>query len=165
MKFLTEICPRCRSCICCEKIEPPFFTQYDIDHIEQKTALCEKDFVVRKKHKDGEIKLLKRKSSGECLFFDTDKKKCKIYDFRPLDCQLFPLDIYEEKGKYFWICYNVCKLGRVSSGRIQEMVRNAESRILPWLKNYVEEYADQPMNIFSESKSNWRIIAKISWKE
>lgn len=33
-----------------------------------------------------------------CIFFDTNSKKCQIYDLRPLQCKTFPFwDYYKDK--------------------------------------------------------------------
>jgi hypothetical protein len=34
--------------------------------------------------------------------------KCHAYASRPLDCRLFPLDIIEENGKYYWCIFTIC---------------------------------------------------------
>lgn len=42
-----------------------------------------------------------------CTFLDK-QGKCKIYDIRPLDCRLFPLDIIEQDGEYYWCVFTTC---------------------------------------------------------
>lgn len=42
-----------------------------------------------------------------CTFLDT-QGRCKIYDIRPLDCRLFPLDIIEKDGEYYWCVFTTC---------------------------------------------------------
>ena len=34
---------------------------------------------------------------------------CSIYPDRPLDCRLFPLDIVEHKGEYWWCIFLNCR--------------------------------------------------------
>ncbi|MBT4049504.1 MAG: hypothetical protein HOB18_08195 [Nitrospina sp.] len=42
-----------------------------------------------------------------CYFFQGGK--CTVYDRRPIDCRLFPLDIIEKEGRLIWIAYkNLC---------------------------------------------------------
>lgn len=36
------------------------------------------------------------------------KDRCCAYKYRPLDCRLFPLDLIEEKGKYWWGVFTIC---------------------------------------------------------
>lgn len=42
----------------------------------------------------------------KCKF--VNECKCNIYSKRPLDCRLFPLDIIEEDGKFYWCIFTVC---------------------------------------------------------
>ncbi|MGA9998012.1 MAG: YkgJ family cysteine cluster protein [Pyrinomonadaceae bacterium] len=44
---------------------------------------------------------------NRCVFLD-QKGKCSIYAQRPLDCRLFPLDIIEEDGEYYWCVFTTC---------------------------------------------------------
>ena len=34
--------------------------------------------------------------------------RCEVYQDRPLDCRLFPLDIIEDGGKYWWCIFTTC---------------------------------------------------------
>lgn len=43
-----------------------------------------------------------------CAFLERRTGKCRIYDIRPLDCRLFPLDIVEEGGEYYWCVFTTC---------------------------------------------------------
>ncbi|HEX8737695.1 MAG TPA: YkgJ family cysteine cluster protein [Pyrinomonadaceae bacterium] len=45
---------------------------------------------------------------NRCAFLDRQTGKCRIYDARPLDCRLFPLDIIEEDGEYYWCVFTTC---------------------------------------------------------
>lgn len=36
-----------------------------------------------------------RNQSGHCVFFNKKTKKCKVYEFRPMGCRLYPI-IYDE---------------------------------------------------------------------
>ena len=33
---------------------------------------------------------------GRCVFYDPDSRKCRIYEYRPLTCRLYPI-VYEDK--------------------------------------------------------------------
>ncbi len=45
-------------------------------------------YSLKERYKDGEF---------ECVFFDTQKKNCSIYDHRPLQCRTFPFWDYFKK--------------------------------------------------------------------
>ena len=36
------------------------------------------------------------------------EKRCQLYENRPLDCRLFPLDIIEDEGEYWWCMFTTC---------------------------------------------------------
>lgn len=42
---------------------------------------------------------------GGCVFHD-EVTGCKIYNARPFDCRIFPLDIMADGGRYYWIAYS-----------------------------------------------------------
>ncbi len=41
-----------------------------------------------------------------CKYAKCDR--CHLYEERPLDCRLFPLDIIEEEGQYWWCIFITC---------------------------------------------------------
>ncbi len=59
--------------------------------------------------KNGSQYVLKIKKSGYCFFFYEQKKTCKIYNNRPSDCRIFPLDSFahnQRKGVWLiWDCF------------------------------------------------------------
>ena len=34
---------------------------------------------------------------GYCVFFDKEKKSCKIYEYRPIGCRLYPLQLVDNE--------------------------------------------------------------------
>ena len=62
----------------------------------------------------------------------------KIYEDRPIDCRLFPVDIREERdGTLVWIVYTrLCPAGFDRTG----LLEHAE-RLLPALQGHAREYA------------------------
>jgi uncharacterized cysteine cluster protein YcgN (CxxCxxCC family) len=79
---------------------------------------------------------LRLKDDGSCIFFDDKLGRCGVYDYRPLDCRLFPLDITLIDGQYHWICYD-CGFREVD----EDTVGFAEKTLLPELMPYVSAYA------------------------
>lgn len=148
----SEICEACVPKCCTTEV---FLTQYDINRITKKTGLYEGYFVTKKRGHKQFINLMLMKD-GSCLFFDRVTKKCKIYDCRPLDCQLFPLDIDIQNGTYFWIFYIHCDYKNVP---VQKALRFAKSEILPLLEADIEEYAEFEMKLYNQKK--WFKIAKV----
>ena len=71
-----------------------------------------------------------------CAFFANGQ--CEIYEDRPIDCRLFPVDIREERdGTLVWIVYTrLCPAGFDRTG----LLEHAE-RLLPALQGHAREYA------------------------
>lgn len=59
--------------------------------------------------KDGRRYLKRRPDHEEgCIFFDPDKR-CTVYEYRPLDCRLFPFDVVEqEDGSFKLVVVHLC---------------------------------------------------------
>jgi Fe-S-cluster containining protein len=144
--LISKICESCATKCCVT--EPVFLTQYDINIIVRKKGLLENDFVIKKKKYKQVIKSIRFKN-GACLFFDKVTGKCKIYEFRPLDCQLFPLDIDIQEGKYIWIFYTHCDLKEIP---VQEMLNFAKLKILPLLKTNLKEYVELEGKLYKQKK-------------
>jgi len=91
--------------------------------------------------------ILIRQHSGNCeheacTFFDHNNSFCKIYEDRPIDCQLFPLDIVEKDGELWWAIYKDerCELSGLLT---DEVLKNAERVIIPLLGDRLPEFPNQ----------------------
>jgi hypothetical protein len=47
----------------------------------------------------GEVRILRKKDDGNCIFLDQKTTKCTIYNTRPLECRLYPLLLDFSKAK------------------------------------------------------------------
>ena len=84
---------RCLRCgLCCRETEMLLSTK-DIERLESKGY--ERDFFAQCDSK-GYVTL--RNIHGCCVFFDTEKKCCKVRPFRPSGCRIYPVIYDEEKG-------------------------------------------------------------------
>jgi Fe-S-cluster containining protein len=68
-------------------------SEADIKHLEN-AGFSPEYFVVC--GKDGFVKL--RNLRGHCVFYDSKKRRCKLYKLRPLGCRLYPVIFNEEEG-------------------------------------------------------------------
>jgi Fe-S-cluster containining protein len=91
LKFDT-VCPNCRG-QCCHM---PWLSQEETQLADQFPAAVK--FI-------GDTPFFL--DHDRCVFLDREGK-CSIYDLRPLDCRLFPLDIIEENGEYYWCVFTTC---------------------------------------------------------
>jgi Fe-S-cluster containining protein len=65
----------------------------DVKRLER-AGYDRKKFVRSDKH--GYFRLKNRR--GFCVFYDTEKHRCKIYKYRPLGCRVYPVIYSEPKG-------------------------------------------------------------------
>jgi Fe-S-cluster containining protein len=64
-----------------------------------------------------------------CMFLDQNSGKCTVYDRRPFDCRLFPLDIDEVDGKLWWLLSTECPAhGFIDA---ESSARHLEQTLLP----------------------------------
>ena len=75
---------------CCHNTEMPL-TEEDIKRIES-LGYDRRDFTVKI---DGIYRL--RNVNGRCFFLDEDNR-CKIYEYRPLGCRIYPIVLDLERG-------------------------------------------------------------------
>ncbi len=76
---------------------------------------------------------LRQTGEGYCIFYDRRNKLCRIYDVRPVDCRIFPVDfMVTDHGEAWWILWN-CPLSRRMDDQYTEDM----------LRRYEREYASQ----------------------
>jgi len=84
---------RCLRCgVCCRETEM-LLSAKDIKRLERKGY--DRDFFVRF---DSEGYATLRNHRGYCVFYDAEKKRCKIHAHRPLGCRIYPIIYDETKG-------------------------------------------------------------------
>lgn len=147
--FSLRICQSCRAPNCCE-IEPPFLTRHDIETIEQGTGIPQKAFALPGQNSSGQtFYQMRAAQNGKCIFYCEETKKCRIYEHRPLDCRLYPLDIDIQDGRFVWIAYKTCPIkDDITPQETSALVEAAERRILPYLKPEIDIYAKMSTDLF-----------------
>ena len=84
---------RCLRCgVCCKETEM-LLSAADIKRLERKGY--DRDFFVRF---DSEGYATLRNNRGYCVFYDTEKRHCKVRANRPLGCRIYPVIYDENKG-------------------------------------------------------------------
>lgn len=84
---------RCSHCgICCTKTEM-LLSNADIELLER-AGYDRREFV--RYDKNGYAKL--RNRNGYCVFYDSEKHRCKAYKHRPSGCRIYPVVYSEEDG-------------------------------------------------------------------
>jgi len=82
----TQICRDTCKSKCC-KSTPPALTSEDLTRISNALGIKKEEFA---NNKNNYFFVKKRENSNDCYFL-SDEGECKIYNYRPLDCQLFPV--------------------------------------------------------------------------
>lgn len=81
----------CSHCgVCCEKTEM-MLSNADVERLE-KVGYNKQKFMRYDRHGFARMKNCR----GVCIFYDTEKRRCKAYRRRPSGCQIYPV-IYSEK--------------------------------------------------------------------
>jgi Fe-S-cluster containining protein len=83
-------CLRCG--VCCTETEMLLSTE-DIERLERK-GYPREFFVLL--DREGYAKL--RNKQRHCVFYDVEKRRCKVYGARPLGCRLYPVIYDEDEG-------------------------------------------------------------------
>ena len=84
---------RCSHCgMCCEKTEM-MLSNADLERLER-VGYNRQEFMRSDKH--GFVRLKNR--HGYCVFYDVEKRCCRIYKHRPLGCKIYPVIYSEQEG-------------------------------------------------------------------
>lgn len=75
--------------------------------------------------------------NNKCIFYENDK--CTIYNYRPVDCKLYPFDIINNNSKYYLIlylldCFDQNKLIKENNG-IDQLI----NYVVPWIVNFTDD--------------------------
>jgi Fe-S-cluster containining protein len=150
--FQLDACVRCSGFNCCTKVkvngavDAPFLTPYDERLIATTLNRLPSEFAVRQqlKSQGPAVSLLRTAEVGGCIFFQSQTGRCEIYETRPIDCRLFPLDIKEINGRFHWVLYDYehCRLTASDLISLLAYAREVLPILLPVLRQYVE-YAPQ----------------------
>ena len=82
----------CSQCGDCCTGAPGFVwvTQPEIDALAQRTGMETAHFEDTYVRKIGARRSLREFPNGDCVFFDTEKKGCIVYEARPIQCRTWP---------------------------------------------------------------------------
>ena len=87
---------KCTHCgLCCEETEM-LLTNADITALE-KLGYPTRSFVHFNKKGTAQL----RNNRGTCVFYNTEKRRCKVYRLRPIGCRIYPV-IYSEEVGIVW---------------------------------------------------------------
>ena len=100
---------QCSNCgKCCEGTEM-LLSKEDVKRLER-LGFSREDFTAS--DVDGLTRL--RNAGGWCYFYDPEEKKCKVYEYRPLGCFIYPVVYSNDEGV---ITDDFCPMNRTISKR------------------------------------------------
>lgn len=145
-------CKACSGLDCCGLlteggiIEPPYLLKRDIKDIEYYTGLSSDAFAVKKlnPHTGNFVFIMKTNERGGCVFFNQRTGLCDIYNCRPVDCRLFPLDIRWIDNRYYWALFRYPKCHRSISDDLKYLL-DFRTQALFYLADELMDYATFPV--------------------
>jgi Fe-S-cluster containining protein len=158
-------CQLCQTKHCCTKlgvdglIERAVLTPSEKARIERVTGISARDFAADLDGDGFGCSEIIARPDGRCTFLD-DNKMCTIYDLRPIDCRLFPFDIAELDGRYYWIVYD--KFCQLKVGNWEEQVAKFEQEYLPELSPYLREICTRTRKPSPDQAGDWRLLRPVA---
>ena len=142
-----KMCNNCEIAIKCCKIVPPMIFQF-----EQKDF---QDNIFYNEFNSEKIPLL-NKSDKNCIFLKDNK--CSIYQKRPLNCKMFPIDIKRINDKLYWINLDFCKIPE----NIESNLNKFENALLKIPRKELDLYVDYSNQTKELRKIEYQIIREVS---
>ena len=110
-KHLFRDCAECPADLCCcnkvrrdGTVDAPLLVPTDLARLDARFGHDMESFLDRRISEEGkEHVFLRTNTLGGCVF--SSGGNCILDDIRPIDCRLFPLDIWEIDGVLHWILY------------------------------------------------------------
>ena len=142
LSFMPTPCDSCTN-NCCQ-MELPFLTYEECQLIHQTTNMPVERFAVLRENGDSLFYAMKQNQDNGCVFYDESEKKCLIYLIRPLDCRLFPFDIYHDGKKMIWVIYEGHCGPIENKSTLVNMLDSIEQGVLSKLGPYLYGYSKLP---------------------
>lgn len=100
-------------------------------------------------------------SSDVCRYFVDNK--CQIYNERPLDCRIFPLDLIEEDDEYWWVILKNCSKYDKISEKLIPLIPKIETLLdLNLVRQYKKQLAITKETYAPHKSKQYIKIKKIS---
>jgi Fe-S-cluster containining protein len=159
----------CRDCpsstVCCSvatrggQIESPFLLPSDVAAIAGALQARPESFVENRVNTvtGNAVSFIRSQQAQGCRFHDRTTGHCEIYAVRPLDCRLFPLDIAQIDGIYYWILWQYCL---ITDNDLTELLAFGQ-QVLPLIADSLRDYATVPIS--GMTKTSYRVIRPLEF--
>jgi len=140
------MCASCRvGAKCCKTLPPMIFQFEKIDF--QKNIFFDK-------FNSEKIPLL-GKRNRKCIFLSHNK--CKIYQRRPFNCEMFPFDIRRINNKLWWVVYEFCEIPK----NIERCLNKFEKTLLEISKRELGLYVDYSSQMVGLRDLAYHIVREV----
>lgn len=131
---------RCSHCgVCCEKTEM-LLSDADVERLER-AGYNRQKFIRYDKH--GFARL--RNRHGFCVFYDSVKRRCRIYRQRPRGCRIYPVIYSEQEGI---VVDDLCPM----KDTVSEIERKRKGKKVMELLQRIDNEATHRSEILSEGR-------------
>ena len=158
------LCGNCNHKNCCTDSAVPLVFPKELDLIKKNYSYS--DYLKTIEINGESVTAIKKKeNSTECVFWNSSTGGCKIYEFRPMDCRLYPFDIQYVDGSYHWIVYSCNENSDWSWSEIQ--LKSLECSVgFDDLMTNIDFFSEHTKMILpTESKKTpYTILRKVNWK-
>jgi Fe-S-cluster containining protein len=149
----------CMNCpanfVCCSVstrggvVESPYLMPTDITAISKMTGLKKEEFSEDRLNPltGNVVSFISPANNEGCRFHDPIGRKCGIYDARPIDCRLYPLDILFKEGRYYWILWQYCE---ITNEDLEALVAYGQA-LIPSIKDHLHDYATVPLEAMDQA--------------
>jgi hypothetical protein len=119
---------------------------------------------------EGEAETLPTETSAGVRFGGSDcgrcsalhGRLCSIYESRPLDCRLFPLDIVEHEGEYWWCIFLNCRAPDELAAVLVPRIPSLEAAMTPKLWNQFRQQIALTRSTYPPyAAGNYRLIRRV----
>jgi len=136
---------RCSHCgICCEKTEM-MLSNVDIERLE-KEGYSRQKFMRSDKYGFSRLK----NRGGYCIFFNVEKRRCKVYKYRPLGCRIYPVIYNEQEGI---VTDDLCPMRKTIS---QKELKRKGKKLIELLQRIDEEATSHVNATRKNTEQNFR---------
>jgi len=141
-------------------VEPPYLIPAEVTAISAMTGLKVDDFAEKRSNPitGNVVSFVSPREGNGCRFHDTASGRCNIYEVRPIDCRLYPLDVLFKDGKYFWILWQYCE---VTPEDLQALLAYGEA-ILSSIGEHLHDFATVPLDTMDNNP--FEIVKEIKSK-
>lgn len=147
---------------CCEQLgssanlSAPVVTKSDLERLQKHIGSSLHSYIENKIDNTGKkVIVLKTQGSGNCVFYKN--KQCMIYDARPFDCMIFPLDIFRIGYSFYWVIFDTFCEQEIDC---DELLAHGESILSERRSDFLSEFALDSEKI--SPTLGYRVLKKIS---